>query len=424
MLHSKAVPTGLTPATATDRKLSMTDPSQNKPFAGIRIVDFTRYLAGPFGTYQLALLGADVVKIEPKSGDDMRSSQLSPEWAAKGLGPAFLAINANKRSLCLDLTKRQAVEIVKRLAERADVVWENFRPGIMERFGLDYEVLRAINPRLIYCAVSGFGQNGPERGTAAFDGKLQAMSGIMSITGHEEMGPTRAGFALCDTIGGMTAAFAVASALFQRSHTGTGQFVDVAMLDAALSFLSPQIAEYTVAGHKHRQFGNLSTTGKATGNRFKAGEGDLMLAVMTEKQFSNLMRALGRAEMLDDPRFADWPDRGANEPALRALIEEALAGDSARNWETRLTAADVPCAAIWAISEIVHHPQLAHREVLQQIDSPNGKLTLAGSGFRLAHDGGGIDRPPPALGEHSDEILAEAGYDAAEIAALREEGVI
>jgi len=402
----------------------MTDPARHQPFAGIRILDFTRYVAGPFGTYQLALLGADVIKIEPKAGDDMRHSQLSPEWAAKGLGPSFLGINANKRSLTLDLTMPKAVEIVKKLAERADIVWENFRPGVMQRFGLGYEVLRAINPRLIYCAVSGFGQNGPERGTAAFDGKLQAMSGIMSITGHAETGPTRAGFALCDTIGGMTAAFAVASALFQRSHTGEGQFVDVAMLDAALGFLAPQIAEFTVTGHKHRQFGNLSSTGKVTGNRFKAGEGDLMLAVMTEKQFANLMQGIGRPDALADPRFADWPSRSRNEPALRAIIEEALAAADAKTWEQRLTAADVPCAAIWPIAEIVHHPQLAHREVLQHIAASYGELTLAGSGFRLEHDGGGIDRPPPIIGEHSDEILDEAGYSERDIAAMRESGVV
>ena len=395
-----------------------------KPFAGIRILDFTRYVAGPFGTYQLALLGADVIKIEPKAGDDMRHSQLSKEWAEKGLGPSFLGINANKRSLTLDLQQPQGVAIVKRLAERADIVWENFRPGVMERFGLGYEMLRAINPRLIYCAVSGFGQNGPERNTAAFDGKLQAMSGIMSITGHADKGPTRAGFALCDTIGGMTAAFAVASALYQRSHTGTGQFVDVSMLDAALAFLSPQVAEHTVTGHQHRQFGNLSSTGKVTGNRFKAGEGDLMLAVMTEKQFSNLMQGLGRADALQDPRFADWPARSKNEPALRAIIEEALAGDSAKSWEQRLTASDVPCAAIWPISEIIRHPQLAHRDVLQHVEAPYGELTLAGSGFRLEHGSGGIDRPPPTIGEHSDEILAEAGYDSAAIAAFRAEGVV
>jgi crotonobetainyl-CoA:carnitine CoA-transferase CaiB-like acyl-CoA transferase len=395
-----------------------------KPFAGVRILDFTRYVAGPFGTYQLALLGADVVKIEPKIGEEMRHSQLSKEWAAKGLGPSFLGINANKRSLTLDLQKPKAVEIVKRLAKTADVVWENFRPGVMERLGLGYEVLKGLNPRLIYCAVSGFGQNGPERGTAAFDGKLQAMSGIMSITGHEDKGPTRAGFALCDTIGGMTAAFAVSSALYQRTHTGEGQFVDVAMLDAALSFLSGQVAEYTVAGHIHRQYGNLSTTGKPTGNRFKCGEGDLQLAVMTDRQFTGLMKGIGREDALADPRFADWPARIANEAALRVIIEAALAADSAKNWETRLTAADVPCAGIWAISEIVHHPQLEHRDVIQHVAADYGDLTLAGSGFRLAHGGGGIDRPPPRIGEHNTEVLAEAGYDAVEIAAIRDEGVV
>jgi crotonobetainyl-CoA:carnitine CoA-transferase CaiB-like acyl-CoA transferase len=395
-----------------------------KPFAGIRILDFTRYVAGPYGTYQMALLGADVIKIEPKTGDEMRQSQVSKEWAAKGLGPSFMGINSNKRSLTLDLQKPKAAEIVKRLVATADIVWENFRPGVMDRFGLGYETLKGINPRLIYCAVSGFGQNGPERGTAAFDGKLQAMSGIMSITGHEDKGPTRAGFALCDTIGAMTAAFAVSSALYQRTQTGEGQFVDVAMLDAALAFIPGQVAEYLVAGHIHRQFGNLSSTGKVTGNRFKAGEGDLMLAVMTERQFTNLMKGLGREDALADPRFTDWPSRSKNEPALRAIIEDALAADSAKNWEQRLTAMDVPCAGIWSISEIVDHPQLAHRDVLQKVPSDDGELTLIGSGFRLAHGTGGIDRPPPRIGEHNAEILGEAGYDAAEVAAFRDEGVV
>jgi crotonobetainyl-CoA:carnitine CoA-transferase CaiB-like acyl-CoA transferase len=278
-------------------------PPMTKPFAGIRVLDFTRFVAGPFGSYQLALLGADVIKIEPRSGDEMRRSQLGKEWSERGLAPSFMALNSNKRSLTLDLTKLKAAEIV------------------MEKFGVGYDALSQINPRLIYCAVSGFGQTGPERQTAAFDGKMQAMSGIMSITGHEEMGPTRAGFALCDTIAGMTGAFAVASALFQRAQTGKGQLVDVAMLDAALSFLGPQVAEHTVTGHLHRQFGNLSSTRKPTGNRFTAGQGHLMLAVMTDAQFERLMHALSRPDVLDDARFKDWPARIENQGALREIIE-------------------------------------------------------------------------------------------------------
>ena len=194
----------------------------SKPFAGIRILDFTRYLAGPYGTYQLGLLGADVVKIESRDGDETRSQLISKEWADRKMPPGFLAVNGNKRSITLDLRKPEAVEIVKRLVATADVVWENFRPGVMDKLGLGYETLSALNPQLIYCAVSGFGHTGPEKTTAAFDGKLQAMSGIMSITGEPAGGPMRAGFAICDTIGGITAALAVSSALYQRTHTGRG----------------------------------------------------------------------------------------------------------------------------------------------------------------------------------------------------------
>ena len=215
----------------------------SKPFTGVKILDFTRVLAGPYGTYQLALLGADVIKVERPHGEDMRRSPLNKDWAARNMATAWMAINSNKRNIALDLTKPKSVEIVHRLAAKADVVMENFRPGIMDRMGIGYQVLSGINPRLIYCAVSGFGQTGPERATAAYDGKIQAMSGVMSVTGHPGQGPMRAGFAICDAIGGMTAAFAVASALYQRTHTGRGQLIDVAMLDASLSFLSSYVAD-------------------------------------------------------------------------------------------------------------------------------------------------------------------------------------
>ena len=402
----------------------MTKPFAPKPFAGVRILDFTRYLAGPYGTYQLALLGADVIKIESREGDETRGQLADRTWAERKMAPSFLAVNGNKRSLTLDLRKKEAIDIVKRLVVSADVVWENFRGGVMDRLGLGYEELAAINPRLIYCSVSGFGRTGPERTTAAFDGKLQAMSGIMSITGEPAHGPTRAGFAICDTIGGMTAALAVASALFQRTHTGRGQLVDVAMLDAALAFIPGPVSEYTVAGIEQKQIGNGSVSRKPTANRYRTRDGFLVLAVLTEKQFVSLMRALGRADTLDDPRFKDWPSRTAHEPALREIIEGALATDDARSWEARLTEADVPCGSIWKVHEIVGHPQLEHRDVLQTIDSRYGPMRLVGAGFRLEHGSPGIDREPPTLGEHSDQVLAEAGYAADEIARLRRDGVV
>jgi crotonobetainyl-CoA:carnitine CoA-transferase CaiB-like acyl-CoA transferase len=396
----------------------------SKPFAGVRILDFTRYLAGPYGTYQLALLGADVLKIEARDGDETRSQLVGREWAERKMPPGFLAVNGNKRSITLDLKRPEAVEVVKRLAAKADVVWENFRPGVMDKLGLGYERLSVINPRLIFCAVSGFGHTGPERTTAAFDGKLQAMSGIMSITGEPAGGPMRAGFAICDTIGGLTAALAVASALYQRTHTGQGQFVDVAMLDAALAFIPGPVTEYTVAGIEQRQIGNGSVSRKPTANRFRARDGYIVLAVLTEKQFVSLMRTIGRPDALDDPRFKDWAARTDNVALLREVIESALAADDPKSWEARLTAADVPCACIWTIDEIVEHPQLKHRDVLQTVDSRYGPMRLVGAGFRLAHGSPGIDREPPTLGEHTDEILAEAGYAPAEIERLRRDAVI
>jgi crotonobetainyl-CoA:carnitine CoA-transferase CaiB-like acyl-CoA transferase len=396
----------------------------SKPFAGVRILDFTRYLAGPYGTYQLALLGADVLKIESQEGDETRHLLVSREWADRKMASSFLAVNANKRSITLDLRRPEAVEVVKRLVAGADVVWENFRPGVMDRLGLGYETLSALNPRLVYCAVSGFGHTGPERTTAAFDGKLQAMSGIMSITGDPAGGPMRAGFAICDTIGGMTAALAVSSALFQRTHTGRGQFVDVAMLDAALAFIPGPVCEYTVAGIEQKQIGNGSVSRKPTASRFRAGDGYLVLAVLTEKQFASLMRTIGRADALADPRFKDWRARTDNEPALREIIETALAADEPKSWEARLTAADVPCATVWKIHEILEHPQLESRDVLQSVDTRYGPLQLVGAGFRLAHGGPSIERQPPTLGEHTDEILAEAGYTPAEIERLRRDAVV
>lgn len=395
-----------------------------RPFDGIRILDFTRVLAGPFASYQLALMGADVVKIETSGGEEMRFGGQDKAWAERGLAPGWMAVNANKRSMTLDLKKPEAVAVVKRLAASADVVMENFRPGVMDGLGIGHAALAAVNPRLVYCAVSGFGQTGPERGAAAFDGMIQAMSGLMSITGHPETGPTRAGFPACDVTAGATAAFGVACALFQRTHTGRGQLVDVAMLDAMLAFLGIVVADWTVSGRRPPQAGNLSVTRKPTGDLFPTADGHIVLAVMTDRQFANLMRAVGRPETLADPRFADWDSRIANAAALRAILVEAFSTADARTWAERLKAADAPCGAVHSIDQILDHPQLAYRDVVQRIDTPHGAVTLAGSGVRLAHGGPALDRPPPAAGEHTDAVLAEAGYTATEIAALRAAGAL
>jgi crotonobetainyl-CoA:carnitine CoA-transferase CaiB-like acyl-CoA transferase len=399
----------------------MSDP---KAFAGVRILDFTHYLAGPFGTFQLALQGADVIKVEPVGGDGMRLSPISREWSERRLGPAWMAVNANKRSLTLDIARPEARAIVERLAKDVDVVCENFRPGVLERRGIGWPQLSAINPKLIYCAVSGFGSNGPERGTASFDGKIQAMSGLMSLTGEPVNGPMRAGFAAADITAGITSAFAVASALYQRTHTGRGQFVDVSMLDSMLNFLGPQLAEHLVVGFRHSQFGNLSVSRKPTADRFRCGDGWIVLAVLTDRQFANLMTAIGRADALADPRFADWFSRIEHTKALREAIEEAMRDGDPKSWEKRLTEADVPCATVLSIAEVAAHPQVEHRGLLQRAETPYGPVTLAGAGFRFEHGNGGIDRPLAAPGEHTDEVLAAAGYSPAEIEGFRRDAVV
>jgi crotonobetainyl-CoA:carnitine CoA-transferase CaiB-like acyl-CoA transferase len=284
--------------------------------------------------------------------------------------------------------------------------------------------LSAINPKLIYCAISGFGQTGPSSSEAGYDGKIQAMSGIMAITGHVETGPTRAGFAVCDVLSGATGAFAISSALFQRTHTGKGQFLDVSMLEASLAYLATQVADYTVAGHHQQQAGNQAISRKVTANLFRANDSFLLLAVNDEKQYRALMTGIGRTDVFDDPRFSDWFTRKENETALRAIIESALAAEDSKIWERRLNDAGAPCASIWKVEEIIDHPQIAARNVMQTVDSPYGPVRLMGSGFQMAHGGGRLDTLAPEAGADTDAVLADIGYDAAAIAGLREDAII
>ena len=396
----------------------------SKPFAGVKILDFTRVLAGPYASYQLALLGADVIKVESREGDDMRFGNRADPWEKRGLAAPWVAVNAGKRSITMDLKQPRAIEVIKRMVPKVDVVIENFRPGVMDKLGIGYDTLKEINPRLIYAAVSGFGQVGPDKATAAFDGMIQAMSGLMSITGFPSNGPTRVGFAGADVMSGFTGAFGVASALYQRTHTGKGQLVDVAMIDAVTGFLAQQFTEHMMTGRVHEQAQNLSVTRKPTGNLFRTSDGWMVLAVMTDPQFQRLMKQLGRADATADPQFKDWPTRIANNKALHEIIEEAMKQRSSAEWSELFSKNDIPAGRVLTIPETVKLDHYGHRTIMQTVQTEHGPIKVVGSGFRMEHNGGSVERPPAKLGEHTDEVLGEAGYSAAEIAEMRTAKVV
>ena len=396
----------------------------SKPFAGVKILDFTRVLAGPYASYQLALLGADVIKVESREGDDMRFGNRADAWEKRGLAAPWVAVNAGKRSITMDLKQPRAIEVIKKMVTKVDVVMENFRPGVMDKLGIGYETLKQINPRLIYAAVSGFGQVGPDKATAAFDGMIQAMSGLMSITGFPSNGPTRVGFAGADVMSGFTGAFGVASALYQRTHTGKGQLVDVSMIDAVTGFLAQQFTEHMMTGRVHEQAQNLSVTRKPTGNLFKTRDGWMVLAVMTEPQFQRLMKQLGRSAAAADPQFKDWPTRIANNKALHEIIEEVMKQRTSAEWADIFAKNDIPAGRVLTIPETVKLDHYSHRTIMQTVETEHGPITVVGSGFRMEHDGGSVERPPAKLGEHTDEVLGEAGYSAAEIAEMRASKVV
>lgn len=414
-------------STPSEPAASRTPPGQgeggaNAALAGIRILDLTRMLSGPFCTAILADAGADVIKIEAREGgDDAR--HFAPRQG--GEGTYFMLLNRGKRSVTLDLKSPRGREILHGLARQADVLVENFRPGAADRLGIGYEAMAAVNPRLVYASISGFGQKGPLAGVAAYDIIAQAMSGLMSITGFPDGPPTRVGESLGDIIAGLYGAFGILTALQARQHTGRGQHVDVAMFDSMFSLLVTPLSQYLFTGEEPRRVGNrhpVSTPFDA----YRARDGLAIIAVANERLFARLAACMGHPGLEGDPRFSSDERRTRNEPALRAIIEAWTATRSVAEVVETLSREGIPSSPIWTVPEAANSAQVAERGLITHLDHPSaGNIPLVPQPVRFSDTPAGVRRPPPLLGEHTGEVLAGAlGLDAAAIAALRDGGVI
>ncbi|MFD5124762.1 CaiB/BaiF CoA transferase family protein [Streptomyces sp. NPDC058385] len=394
---------------------------------GIRVLDLTNVLAGPFAGYQLALQGADVLKIEmPGSGDLARQLGADRGLSEDLLGASFLAQNAGKRSLTLNLKNPAGNETLLRAVRDADVLVENFRPGVMDRLGVGWETLRHENPGLVYCAISGFGQTGPMRERPAYDQIVQGLSGMMSVTGTPDVTPLRAGFPVADTLGGMAAAYAISAALVRRARTGEGALLDVSMLEAALTAMGWVTSNYLITGRTPQPMGNENFTAAPSGT-FTTADGHLNIAANRQQQFATLCRLIDRDDLLTNPHFAHPADRKTHRDELRAEVEEGLALRTAKEWEEILSDAGVPAARVLTVPDALGLDQLAARGFVHRLPFPDGRdrlLEVLGSAIQVDGTPTGPHTPPPLLGEHTDAVLAELGYGEREIEEMRAKGAV
>jgi formyl-CoA transferase len=395
---------------------------------GVRILDFTQVLAGPFATQQLALLGAEVIKIEqPGTGDQTRGLMNDPNDPAKGMSPTFLSCNLGKKSMTLDLKAPAARDIVSRLVSRSDVVVENFRAGVMDRLGFGYDALKAERQDLIYCSISGYGQEGPKAGVAAYDGAIQADSGMMAITGHVQTGPTRTGYMPVDMSTALTTAFAISAALFRRQVTGAGQRLDVSMMDTAIVMQTPQISNFLATGNEPPLLGNRSPTGAPTANSFETADGHINVLALRDHQVVKLFTAIGRENALDDPRFATAPARVEHYDETRDLVQEELRKRPSKAWLAELTSAGVPAAAIRGYRDVVADEQFDHRHTFIDFPKPSDPTKTARlirASYHADEDSPDTQLPPPWLGQHTREILGGIGYSDSHIDELERLGTI
>ncbi|USH03501.1 CoA transferase [Grimontia kaedaensis] len=398
-----------------------------KALKSIRVLDMTNVLAGPYCCHQLAHMGAEVIKVEmPKSGDLARQLGADAELNRQKMGISFLAQNAGKKSITLDLKQNRGKAILRQLVKTADVLVENFRPGVMDRLGLGYEQLKEENQRLIYCAISGYGADGPMKKLPAYDQIIQGMSGVMSITGAPENAPYRVGYPIADTIGGMTAAFAVSSAIAGRGESGEGCFIDVSMLESTLATMGWVVSNYLVGEKTPAPMGNDNFTASPSGT-FKTQDGLINMAANKQEQFESVCQVIDRPELITDPRFATRQARLDNRNALTSFIEGEFARKPASEWDLLLNGAGVPAGRVLSVPEALSLPQVQQRELQGSFDNVSGierEIKIVRTGFKVDGKRPKVDSPPPSLGEHTEAILSELGYDKEAQYSLVAEGVV
>ena len=384
---------------------------------GLRVVDLSRVLAGPLCTQMLADHGADVVKIEPPAGDETRG--LGPPFDEAGQAAYFGAVNRGKRGMALDLSRVEGRAVLEVLLKDADVLVENFLPGTMERWGLGYDVLSSRFPRLIYCAISGFGADGPLGGLPGYDAVLQAMCGLMSINGTQQSGATRVGVPIVDYVTGYNALTGVLLALAARERTGTGQRVEVTLFDTALNLLVPHAANWICSGNVPGLLGSAHPN-IAPYDKFAASDGEIFLGILNDGQFRRFCQKVTREDLLDDPRFRTNADRLQHVSALRAELERTLAGFKSEDLCRELMRAGVPAGPVNDVAQALSQPHVTHRDMLLESEGHRAP----GIPVKLEQTPGGVTRRPPRFGEHAREILGDAGFDQAAIDSLIEKGIV
>ncbi|MBE3580597.1 MAG: CoA transferase [Thermoanaerobacteraceae bacterium] len=392
----------------------------DRALAGIKVIDLTRVLAGPLCTMILGDLGADVIKIEAPEGDESRN--YGP--FVKGESAYFMSINRNKRSVVLNLKDPRGVAILKKLVQEADVLVENYRPGTAAKLGISYEELAPLNPRLIYASCSGFGQTGPYRMRPAYDIIIQAMGGIMSITGQPGGEPTRVGASIGDITAALFTVIGILAALAERERSGKGQYIDISMLDCQVAILENAIARYSVGGEVPKPIGNRhpSITPFTT---LRTKDGYVVIAVGNDNLWRKFCQAVKREDLIEDPRFKTNPLRTQNWDELYPILSSIFAEYTTAEALSVIEGAGVPCGPLQDVSQVFHDPQIRHREMIVPVEHPvAGPVWMAGTPFKLSRTPGAIVRPAPTLGQHTYEVLQEIGYSEAELKELEAEGVI